>query len=330
MSQQQSFNINLVSNASMSTFPDNTLAKFTTLLPQSLVLHGTWEVALVELSWPGLIENVTEGLFSYQLNRDEQNRDTSTQETIVDRPRFGNGMVSMYVPRNLLKRNSSTLEEFSPEKYFSITKGCYSSVNSILQSMCDNICSSVGWNISQLPLSWDICGASQLLHLKFNTTSNKENKKIRLKALSEDLKNILGLEYLVDCSQTNNDSKQPEENHDLEVPQDCKKPKKVERRREMSEQIGNYPVDLTAGCHTMFVYCNLVQNEILGDTQTALRAVPLGDNKRQRTFTRIQWRGVIKSSIHSLTIALRNEAGGLIPFLSRGRTNLTLQFRQRK
>ena len=226
MSQQQSFTINLVSNASMSTFPDNTLATFTTLLPQSLDLHGTWEVALVELSWPVLIENVT-GLFTYQLNRDEENHDTSTQETFVDRPRFGNGMISMYVPRNLLKRNSSTLqEEFSPEKYFSITEGCYSSVNSILQFMCNNLCSSVGWEISQLPLSWDIGEASQLLHLKFNTTSNKGNKKIRLKAVSQDLKSILGLEYLVDCSQTNNDSKQPEGSHDLEVPQDCKKTKK--------------------------------------------------------------------------------------------------------
>ena len=106
---------------------------------------------------------------------------------------------------------------------------------------------------------------------------------------------------------------------------------KDEKRGEMSEQIGNYPFDLKAGCHTMILYCDLAQNEILGDTQTALlRAVPLGENKRQRTFSRIQWRRVIKSSIHSLTIALRNEAGGLIPFLSRGRTNLTLQFRQTK
>ena len=210
----------------MSTFPDNTFAKFTTLLPKSLVLNGTWEVALVELSWPGLIENVTEGLFSYQLNRDDQNRDTS-QETIVERPRFGNGLVFMYVPRNLLKRNSSTLEEeISAEEYFSITKGCCSSVNAILQSMCNNLCTSVGWDISHLPLSWDICEASQFLHLKLNTTSNKENKKIRLKAVSEELKNILGLEYLVDSSQTNNDSKQPEGSHDLEVPQACKNQKK--------------------------------------------------------------------------------------------------------
>ena len=166
----------------MSTFPDNTLAKFTTSLPQSLVLHGTWEVVLVELSWPGLFEKVTEGLFSYQPIPDKQNHDTSTQETIVERLRFGNGMVSLYVPRNPLKRNIPTLEEeLSPEKFFSKTNGCYSLVNSILNSMCDNLCSSVGWDISQLPLNWDNGEASQLLHLKLMTTSNDEKKKTGLK-----------------------------------------------------------------------------------------------------------------------------------------------------
>ena len=81
----------------------------------------------------------------------------------------------------------------------------------------------------------------------------------------------------------------------------------------------------------MLVYCDLVQNEMRRKTKRALlRAVPLGDNRRQRTFTRIQWRRVVKFSIHSLTIAIRNEAQGLIPFLSRGSTNLTLQFRRTK
>ena len=239
-------------------------------------------------------------------------------------------MVSMYFPRNLLKRNSSTLEErFSPEKFLSITKGCHTSVNSILQSMCDNLCSSVGWDISQLPLSWDI--AKLLSYCTSNSARPQIKKKIPLRAVSEDLKNILVLQHLVDCSQTDNDAEQPERSHGLEVPQDFKKPKKVERRGEMSEQIGNYPVDLTAGYHTMFVYCDLVQNEILRDTQIALRrAAPLGDNKRQRKFTRIQGRRAITSSIHSLTIAFRSEAGGLIPFSSQGKTNLTLQFRQTK
>ena len=46
--------------------------------------------------------------------------------------------------------------------------------------------------------------------------------------------------------------------------------KKLERRSKLSEQIGIHTVDLRAGFHTMFVYCDLLQNEILGDTQTAL------------------------------------------------------------
>ena len=49
--------INLVSNASMTTFPENTLSHFTTLLPQQLNLSGFLEVALVEIAWPAAIQN---------------------------------------------------------------------------------------------------------------------------------------------------------------------------------------------------------------------------------------------------------------------------------
>ena len=81
----------------------------------------------------------------------------------------------------------------------------------------------------------------------------------------------------------------------------------------------------------MFLYCDLVQNEILGDTQTALlRAIPLSSSVKSnhKNFTELQWRRLIKSSIQSITISLRSETGDLIPFFSRGRTNLTLQFKR--
>ena len=59
------------------------------------------------------------GQFSFQLNPEEDKRGTSTQETIVELPPFGDRLVSMYVPRNLLEWNSSTLEEeFSPQTFF--------------------------------------------------------------------------------------------------------------------------------------------------------------------------------------------------------------------
>ena len=106
---------------------------------------------------------------------------------------------------------------------------------------------------------------------------------------------------------------------------------------------GDFPVDMSGGCHTIFLYCDLVQNEILGDTQTALlRAIPLDDDyykhrreegtptKQQnyKTFSKLQWRRIVKSTVESITVSLRNESGQLVPFLSRGRTNLTLNFRQ--
>jgi len=42
----------LPSNSSMSAFPDNTTACFTTLLPQEINLKGNWEVGLSEILFP--------------------------------------------------------------------------------------------------------------------------------------------------------------------------------------------------------------------------------------------------------------------------------------
>ena len=109
----------------------------------------------------------------------------------------------------------------------------------------------------------------------------------------------------------------------------CKKLKNCERSS--NEAFDHYPVDLTAGLHTMFVYCDLVQNEILGNTQTVLlRAVLLSSKKSLEAFNKLQWRRVIKGSSHSITISRRNETGDLIRFLFHGRTNITLPLRQVK
>ena len=53
--------LNLYSNASMETFPGNTLSNFNTLLPTPMTLVGDWQVALLEISWPAGVRNVTEG-----------------------------------------------------------------------------------------------------------------------------------------------------------------------------------------------------------------------------------------------------------------------------
>ena len=59
------FTIELVSNASAQLFPDNTLSSFTNFLPEKLNLEGQWEVAISEVSYPSMYQNVTEGKFMF-------------------------------------------------------------------------------------------------------------------------------------------------------------------------------------------------------------------------------------------------------------------------
>ena len=60
-----SFTIELVSNASSQLFPNNTLSSFTNFLPEQVNLDGQWEVAISEISYPSMYQNVTGGKFMF-------------------------------------------------------------------------------------------------------------------------------------------------------------------------------------------------------------------------------------------------------------------------
>ena len=59
-----SFTIELVSNASFNCYPSKSLSSFTNFLPEQIQLKGEWEVTISEISYPSLIQNVTEGKFT--------------------------------------------------------------------------------------------------------------------------------------------------------------------------------------------------------------------------------------------------------------------------
>ena len=60
-----SFTIDLVSNASGELFPDNTLSSFTNFLSEQVNLEGQWEVAISEISYPPMYQNIKEGKFKF-------------------------------------------------------------------------------------------------------------------------------------------------------------------------------------------------------------------------------------------------------------------------
>lgn len=63
--------IELVSNASLKVYPDNSLSSFVNFLPEQLNFEGEWEVALSEISFPVLYQNVTVGKFRYKSDYDD-------------------------------------------------------------------------------------------------------------------------------------------------------------------------------------------------------------------------------------------------------------------
>ena len=58
MSINKEFTIDLISNASMGIFTNNTMAKFRNQLAQPLQLDGDWQVAFPSISFPSNINNV--------------------------------------------------------------------------------------------------------------------------------------------------------------------------------------------------------------------------------------------------------------------------------
>ena len=60
-----SFTIELVSHASFNCYPNYNLSSFTNFLPEQIHLKGEWEVAISEISYPSLYQNVTEGKFTF-------------------------------------------------------------------------------------------------------------------------------------------------------------------------------------------------------------------------------------------------------------------------
>ncbi len=184
-------------------------------------------------------------------------------------------------------------------RFGEVRAGVYKSVDDVMREL-----QKVAFrNQDNSKMSWFVDESTQALNVKFN-------QKFFIRLVGPDLRSILG--YDLPIQQGNKKSTPPQES--------------------------TYPIDIQAGRHTMFVYYDLVQDEVLGDIRAPLlRAVPLldttGSSGNQsltvyKAFKRMQFKKVVKSTFHSVNIELRDEGGSPVPFLGTGRTNVTLLFKR--
>ena len=93
--------------------------------------------------------------------------------------------------------------------------------------------------------------------------------------------------------------------------------------------------------HSLMVYTDLVEYNIVGDTKALLRRcfpfisklkfgdiIITGQCMNYQTFSNLQFRRLLKNSFHSIHIDLRDKSGENIPFVSVGIFRLVLMFRK--
>ena len=85
------------------------------------------------------------------------------------------------------------------------------------------------------------------------------------------------------------------------------------------------------GITTIYVYCNIVQPQIVGDSSShLLRTIPVNGKSGDviaKTFTNIQYVPVQTKSFEDVEILLRDDTGSPVPF-ERGKVIATLYFRK--
>ena len=94
---------------------------------------------------------------------------------------------------------------------------------------------------------------------------------------------------------------------------------------------GDRQVDLEYGFHDLFVYCDLIQSQYVGDAQVPLfRIVPVEGEDGQRvskSFLRPQYVPVSRKQFETIEVNIKRDTGESVPF-EFGRVLLTLHFRQ--
>lgn len=80
MEHKEEFDVYLLSNSSMDIYPDNTMAHFRNILSDELSLPGKWQVALTEITFPAVINNITStDAWKYVINMGDRLRGVSLE-----------------------------------------------------------------------------------------------------------------------------------------------------------------------------------------------------------------------------------------------------------
>ena len=114
---------------------------------------------------------------------------------------------------------------------------------------------------------------------------------------------------------------------------------KLMKKDDTRDFMVDFPPDLCAGKHLIFIYTNLIGHQYVGDAKAPL--IRVIDSKQRLNngsvcelepthrivFSNLDYKKFLSNTIQSFSIELRTETGQLVPFSGTGKVILTLKFK---
>ena len=352
----EEFTLELVSNASMDIYPNNTLASFTNFLPHEINLRGSWEIALLDICYPARFKNIVDGrVYYYQyFNKTEADRKLLEKENEELKER-GVAVKEIEIDPTKEPLWATRIVNVGP------APGFYSSIGAIFEEINNNI---ERVNRANRPVVeprtnqrvtekiedfyWleertvEITHASysdfsDMCELNYNQDKITDKIRVAVNAPTTSRSKVdymgRGIEFFGDdiCSivgLVGNSERKTFTNH---MPGLSTNP----------SYYFDLPVDVQR-LHTVMMYCNVIQPSIVGDTSVPiLRSFPISNRYKKngeiefthvmnfRNFTLpLQFHKLLRNSFHSIQVDLRAQTGEPVPFFGIGVTRATLLFRK--
>lgn len=299
----------LPSNASTNVYPSNTVANYTVALPNRIELQdGSWEVGMTDFAYPVNWYNVPRGEW-FRIVANSDDKDVGVGPFLLSEGRYESG-------RQLVDAMRDAWDDYWMGMKYKIT-----------QIQVDY----KGDGQTKIPVSAGtvLTPLEQMYKQRIDVSTVPDVTHASVSFLYNDQTNVAKFKLTSTAHELQLSSKLGDI---LAIPNHVWNLRLAKLNTEIAKIYESLTeVDINRGCHTIFVYCNVVQDSIVGDVRAPLlRAVTVrgvNGSTTSETFTRPIYVPLKTQSFDSIEIAIKSEDGSLVPF-AYGNSFVTLHFRR--
>ena len=306
------FYLTLPSNASMKMYPDNTLAHYITDLPRLIDLTGEWECGLAEIQYPHTWYNIV--MYDTLLFLNETIAMGLTPIARISAGYYKSPMTLMnHVNKGL---NSMTTDKVRAKLSYS----------AITQKMTLHMTPGTEFTVPHRS------ALGRMLGFEPSVVSSPSS-------LAPTAPSLLGsiMSATITAAETISTDENPRQggrnigltpSANVFLP-----PKETPDGPYTYRKVADHVVQMDQGFDTIYVYTDVVESSIVGDSVAPLlRALPVGGSHGETVsdrFTNIHYVPLLYSHFKSMEIDIRDDTGRRVPF-EYGRVTVTLHFRRRR